>query len=193
VHSDFVMGGFGSPFSEVVFLVIVVVVLLASWVILAASRFVQGGIVERPERVPQLYGYTVCLIALVVGLTSLTSVVQNALTLGNPSYNTESPWNDWSEPSVTSFEAFRVTYDRARELRLGPNASSTPPEPVPEAELRRRYEALRADRIARTRVRAQRELVTNGLMLAVAIVLFTVHWRWVKRRVEVAGNRAAAG
>src|SRR5919202_2386384 len=74
VRSDFVMGGVGSPFSIVAF-VIVVVVLVASWVILASSRFVQGGIVERPERVPQLYGYTVCLVALVVGLASLTSLV----------------------------------------------------------------------------------------------------------------------
>jgi hypothetical protein len=179
-----------SPFSFL-FLAIVAVVLVASWVILAASRFVQGGIVERPERVPQLYGYTVCLIALVFGVTSLISLVESALTLGTPAYNTESAWNDWSEPSVTSFEAFRATYDRARELRAGPNAPA--PEPVAEPELRRRYEALRADRITRAQVRARRSLVTNGLTLAIAVVLFVVHWRWLRQRVDRAGAPAAAG
>lgn len=37
------------------FVLIVIIVAIATWVILAASRFTQGGIVERPERVPQLY------------------------------------------------------------------------------------------------------------------------------------------
>ena len=157
-------------------------VLIASWVILAGSRFVQGGVVERPERVPQLYGYTMCLIALIVGITSVLSLVESGMALANPAHGAESEWSAWSEPSVTSFEAFRATYDRGREARSGPNAP--PPEPVPEVELRRRYEALRADRIARTRVAAQRSLVTSGLSLAIAAILFVVHWRWLRRRVE---------
>lgn len=45
----------GGPFGF--FLVVVLaVVLIAAWIILAGSRFVQGGVVERAERVPQLYG-----------------------------------------------------------------------------------------------------------------------------------------
>lgn len=43
-------GPFGLLFS-----VVTAVVLLVAWVILAASRLVQRGVVERPERVPQLY------------------------------------------------------------------------------------------------------------------------------------------
>jgi hypothetical protein len=39
-----------SPFG-MVFTIIVILVLIATWVILATSRFTQGGIVERPERV----------------------------------------------------------------------------------------------------------------------------------------------
>jgi hypothetical protein len=163
---------------------VVAIILIASWVILAGSRFVQGGIVERPERVPQLYGYTVCLIAVVAAFASAISLVENGLALANPTYSAEDEWADWSQPSVTSFEAFRATYDRARELRAGPNAPA--PEPIAEPELRRRYEALRADRIDRVRIRAQRSLVTSTLTLAIAIALFAIHWRWLRRRVEAA-------
>jgi hypothetical protein len=170
-------------------LAIIAIVLVASWVILAGSRFVQGGIVERPERVPQLYGYTACLIALVVALVSLISIIENALALGNPTHSSEGPWGDWSQPSVTSFEAFRVTYDRTRTMHAGPNAP--PPEPVPEPELRRRYEALRADRIETNRLQAWRRLVGNGLTLLVAIALFAWHWRWLRTRP--AEERAAPG
>lgn len=46
-----------APFG-IFFAIVAAVVLIAAWVILAGSRFIQGGVVERPERVPQLYGYT---------------------------------------------------------------------------------------------------------------------------------------
>ena len=157
---------------------IVALLLVASWVVLAGSRFVQGGIVEHPQRVPQLYGYTACLIALILGLVSLKSVVEGALTLADPAHASATPWADWSQPSVTSFEAFRVTYDRAREMRAGPDQAR--PEPLPENELQRRYEAMRADRIAQNRVAAKRSLVIDGFMLALAIAIFAVHWRWLR-------------
>ena len=179
-----------SPFSFF-FVAFVAVLLVASWVILAASRFIQGGIVERPERVPQLYGYTVCLIALVAGVVSLLSVVESGLALANPAYHNESPWSGWNEPSVASFEAFRATYDRPRELRAEPG--TPPPERPTEAELRRRYEGLRADRVQRVRIAAQRSLITSSLTLLLAVAGFAWHWRWLRRRVGPVVRRLDAG
>jgi hypothetical protein len=163
-----------------IFSVIAAVILIAAWVILASSRFVQGGVVERPERVPQLYGYTVCLIALIWGLVSAISIVGNALSLSAPELRGSSEYN-WGEPAVTSFEAFRATYDRVR--RMGADPRDTRLDSVPEPELRRRYEALRADRIRRARFEARRELITDTLSLAIAVALFAFHWRWLRRRV----------
>jgi hypothetical protein len=167
-------GDFGLFFSSVS-----AFVLIAAWVILAASRFVQGGVVERPERVPQLYGYTVCLIALIWGLTSALSIVDDALSLSAPELRNSR--FGWGEASVTSFEAFRVTYDRARRIGA-PMQTDAPFDTIPEPELRKRYETLRADRIQRSRYEARRELVTGTLSLAIAAGLFVFHWRWVRRR-----------
>ena len=136
---------------------------------------------ERAERVPQLYGYTVCLIALIWALVSTISIVENALSVSAPELRGTSEFN-WMEPSVTSFEAFRATYDRAR--RMGADPRDTQLDTVPEPELRRRYEALRADRIGRARFEARRELITGTLSLAIAVALFAFHWRWVRRRVD---------
>lgn len=161
--------------------ILLAIVLIAAWVILAASRFVQGGVVERPERVPQLYGYTACLIGLVMAITSALSLVEAGLALTSPIYQApDQEWGGWGEPSVTSFEAFRATYDRAREMRAGPNDPR--PEPIAEAELQRRYEALRTDRIARVEARARRTLLTSGLSLLIGVALFAFHWRWLRRR-----------
>jgi hypothetical protein len=165
------------------FSIVAAVVLIAAWVILAGSRFVQGGVVERPERVPQLYGYTVCLVALIWALTSALSIVEAVLSLSAPELRRSSEFS--IEPSVTSFEAFRATYDRARRMNAPDSREAL--DTVPEPELQRRYEALRADRIRRGRFDAHRELITNTLSLAIAIALFGFHWRWLRRRVSTAG------
>ena len=163
------------------------IILVASWVILAGSRFVQGGVVERPERVPQLYGYTMCLIGVLVGLTSVLSIVEHALTFADPTQAT-SEWAGWSEPSVSSFEAFRMTYERSQQMSGMPTIRS-----LPDDELRRRYADLRADRIARNRAAATRGLITSLLTLAIAAALFAFHWRWLRRRVEVASVGTSSG
>ncbi len=158
------------------------IVVIAAWVILASSRFVQGGVVERPERVPQLYGYTVCLIALVWALTSVVSIVDATLTLSAPLYRGDREFPGM-EPSVSSFEAFRTTYDMSRRYMSGGDPSAAKLETVPEPELRRRFDALRADRTERNSVDARRSLITSVLSLLIAAALFAFHWRWLTRRV----------
>jgi hypothetical protein len=156
---------------------VVGIVLIAAWVILAGSRFVQGGVVERPERVPQLYGYTVCLVSLFWAITSAIAVVSSVLTLRTPEYRS-SEFGPM-EPSVTSFEAFRSTYEQSRRF-MSPDPREKV-DTVPEPELRRRYEGLRADRIQRNTVEAQRSIITSGISLVIALALFVLHWRWLRR------------
>jgi hypothetical protein len=183
-------GGIDSPFSFF-FVVLLAVILVATWVILAASRFVQGGVVERPERVPQLYGYTACLVGLLWALTSAVTLVEKVLERTEPALAPTSEFAGWGEPSVTSFEAFRATYDRAR--RFGPGEAQSPPaDSIPEAELRRRFDALRADRIAQARFRTRNAIVTSVFGLVVGSALFLFHWRWLRRRtLDLDGARAA--
>jgi hypothetical protein len=160
---------------------------IAAWIILASSRFVQGGVVERPERVPQLYGYTVCLVALFWAIVSAISIVDASLTLRAPLYRGDREYMGM-EPSVSSFEAFRTTFDMSRRM-MSPDPRSAPADTVSEPELHRRYEALRVDRMERNSVEARRSLVTSTLSLLIAGALFAFHWRWLRRT----GNAPAFG
>jgi hypothetical protein len=175
--------GPSSPFDGAL-LAVVALMLVAAWVILAGSRFVQGGVVERSDRVPQLYGYTVCLIGLMMAITSFITLVGAAMSLASPLYPVSAEWSGWPEPSVTSFEAYRATYDQARAMRADPGAPQ--PEPIADPELRRRFEAMRDDRVARTEAKARQTLVTSGLSLLLGVGLLAFHWRWLRRRSELA-------
>ena len=165
-------------------------ILLALWLLLARSHFIQGDDMERPSRVAQLYGYSVCLVAVIVFLASTNSLLENAFTLADPLQPRESfyPYG----ASLTSFEAFRATYDRERLERAMPG-QTVAPDTTPEPVLRARYEALRADRIAANSFQARRGVATSTLSLLLALGLFVVHWRWLRTRAgtPVGGGDAA--
>ena len=165
-----------APFG-LTFSVVLAIALIATWVILASSRFVQGGVVERPERVPQLYGYTVCLIALIWALVSVVSILENSLSLASPEMRRTSQFG--MDPSVTSFESFRLTYDQTRRFS-SPNPEAKL-DTIPEQELRKRYESLRTDRIQQNLFKAKRDIVVAAVSLVIAAAVFLFHWRWLRR------------
>jgi hypothetical protein len=147
------------------------------WLVLARSSLVHGGDMERSDRVPQLYGYTVCLIAIVVMLVNVGSIVNRSFTLANPLMSSGSPFG-WGDVRYSSFEAYKasVSYNPGPI----PAGASTAPK-LTDAELRTQFEALRADQIARNQIDARRELTESILMLLLSAALFAWHWRWVRR------------
>jgi hypothetical protein len=158
------------------------ILLVLVWVIVARSTFIQGDDMERPNRVAQLYGYAVCLIAVVVFLASANSFVENLFTAANPLRGGADRFG--IQPSVTSFEAYRATVSRDPRMN-GPAASGAQIGSLPDSTLRARYEVLRADRVDQARFDAERSLATSGLLLVLSLALFAVHWRWL-RAVTVA-------
>jgi hypothetical protein len=56
---------------------------------------------------------------------------------------------------------------------------------------RRRFEALRADRMDSNRLQAWRRIVGSGLTMLIAIGLFAWHWTWLRARM--AEERAMVG
>jgi hypothetical protein len=159
--------------------IVVILVGLVVWVGLARSSLVQGGQMERSDRVPQLYGYSVCLIALVVMLVNVSTIIDRVFTLSDPlSGGDRFGWGGGAV--LSSFEAYKATMDRG--VYRPPGADAAPAEPKPtDAELRARFEALRADQIARSRNDARRDLTSGVLMILVAGALFLWHWRWLRR------------
>lgn len=131
-----------------------------------------------PSRLPptphQVYGYTVCLVAVVVALISLSSMVRHVFSLSAPLQG--GPWNS---VTLTSFEAYKATYRGEGFRGSGPAPAR---DALSDDELRRQYEALRVARIATNRFEAQKGLVTHGLLLLVAAILFGVHWVWLRRQ-----------
>jgi hypothetical protein len=159
-----------------VFLVLVIVV----WGVAVIVIGFKGGRVDRANRVPQLYGYTICLVAVITVLITLPGLVDNFFTLSNPAHgDTRFGFG----ASLGSFEAYKASQNQDEGVGEAlADRRARPEDPPPsDEELRRRYEALRADQIASNLFEARRSLVSNGILLVLALALFIGHWRWLRR------------
>jgi hypothetical protein len=141
---------------------------------------------DKPNRVPQIYGYTVCVIAVITFLICASVIVNNVFDLTNPIQA-----GFGFESSLSSFEAYQATYQRDQRAVVAGSANAVRPDTASEATLRTRYEALREDRIGRVRFNAWKAIVTSGLLAIISVVLFALHWRWM-RRLGTAAEAAGA-
>ena len=167
----------GSPAS---FLIgVALFLLLAVWLTSAVIVSQKGDDVDRPNRMAHLYGYTVCLIGLIIGLISLSSILNAFFDRANP-LQSESPFG----ASLTSFESYKATY--RRESTMFDRSEGAKPDTTSDASLHARYDALVTDRVAATRYRTAKSLTVGFIFLLISIALFVTHWRWVRRLNDVA-------
>ena len=138
---------------------------------------------ERPYWGTQFYAYSVCIIAVIVFLFSLTSLLGSAFDAAQPLRARVG-----FGAILTSFEAYKATYDREERMFNRTPATNAPPS---DDELRRRYEALRQDRIDDKKFQFLRSLVSDGLLLCLALALFAVHWRLAGRAARLGAGGAA--
>ncbi|HEY8851760.1 MAG TPA: hypothetical protein VIM36_06235 [Gemmatimonadaceae bacterium] len=135
------------------------------------------------SRVPQAYGYAVCFITVIVMLFSIKGVVDAAFDLSDPLRA------DANGRPITNFELYKNANRTPTPVKdqNGPMPVTATPvrskaDTVSDAELHKLYDAEREAAIGNARFRAIRSLVGNLLLIILAAVLFTIHWRWLRRR-----------
>lgn len=146
----------------------------AAWFFMAATLVFRGDNVEKPNRMAQFYGYSVCLIAIIVGLFTISSLIGTSFERAHP-LESSSMFGE----SLSSFDAYKAS--RNLQQQMEERAGVTRPDTVSDAALHAQYSGLVQDRIAHVRYDSSKTLVTSGLMLLAAIVLFGLHWRWLRR------------
>ena len=160
-----------------------VLLLGAAWLFMAATLVFRGNDVDKPNRMAQFYGYSVCLVSIIVALLSAVSIIDSAFERANP---LQSEFGFGA--SLVSFESYRAT--QRREQAMFERTGAARPDTMSEAALRRQYDALVTDRVATVRYRTAKSFVTGTFALLIATVLFVLHWRWVGRRDHRAATEA---
>ncbi len=140
--------------------------------------------IENQSRMAQGYGYAVCLIAVVVGLASMGGLVNSLFDYSDPVHSDR---YGGSGLTVTSYNAYKRAYyarepRRVASERGGPDAVAVKGDSIPDVTLRQMYQDDRLDHVENTRFRALKNMVSAALLLIVSIILFTIHWKWLRRQ-----------
>lgn len=138
------------------------------------------------NRIAQAYGYAVCFITVIMMLFSIKSVVDAAIDLSDPLRAEGSR----SGRTLTNFEVYKIE-GRNQGVRPSPIAPVVAPTKgsvasdsatISDADLRRLYDAERETAIGNARFRSVRTLIGSVFLIALAVVLFGIHWRWLRKR-----------
>lgn len=137
------------------------------------------------NRIAQVYGYAVCLITVIVILISIKSVVDAAIDLSDPIRAEGGGYGRMGRP-LSNFELYKMDARREPDPRRTmplPVGTPTPrADTLSDAELRKLYDAEREQVIGNVKFRSTRTLVGSLLLIIVAVVLFAIHWRWLRQR-----------
>jgi hypothetical protein len=133
------------------------------------------------SRIAQVYGYAVCFITVIVILISIKSVVDAVIDLSDP-IRADTGGYGRSGRSLSDFELYKLPGPAA----AAPVKAQT--DSMSDTDLRKLYDAEREQSIGNVKFRAMRTLIGNGLLIIVAVILFLVHWRWLRERDVVAAS-----
>ncbi len=131
---------------------------------------------EKSKKVgAQIYGYAVCLVAVITFLISVTTLVNAIIDLQDPLY---AGWTTQGAPSLASFENYKMDILKSTPGGDGSTQTSYIPD---DQTLRSMFEAAKADKIRSTRHKANQSVIIGGLLIIICIILFVTHWRWMRK------------
>ena len=124
---------------------------------------------EKKSKAPLVYGYAICLVAVITLLISIAGIIFAVMDLGDPLYAGRSS----GKTSLASFENYKM------DMLKSPDEKQAW---IPDDEtLRTMYESEKDDVIRRVRHDSMRSLYINAVLITICIVLFLTHWRWMRR------------
>lgn len=129
---------------------------------------------EKANRVAaQVYGYAVCLVAVIALLISITSLINAVLDLGDPVHAGYTPAGS---PSLASYDNYKLDVMRSFQQQSGKENY------VPtDDELKRMYEAALKDKIRGVEHNANKSIIISSIIIGLCMMLFFTHWRWLNR------------
>ncbi len=134
----------------------------------------------KPKRVgAQIYGYTVCVVAVITFLISTGNFVNSVMDLQGPIH---AGYTREGEPSLASFENYKM--DILRSMPRGNEAAGASYIPD-DNTLREMYEAARNDKVQLEVHKANRNMTISGLLIIICVILFVTHWRWMNKITHV--------
>jgi len=130
--------------------------------------------------VPQLYGYAVCLVAVITFLLSFTAMVIAIVDVDEPLH---AGWSFPVSPSLASYENYKM--DVLKFTKGDLVTTSYLPD---DQTLHAMYDAAKAERVLKVKHQARQSVIIGGLLIIVSVILFVSHWLWMQKQIPLPGK-----
>jgi hypothetical protein len=129
----------------------------------------------RSNRIQQIYGYLVCLIAIITLLIAVSSLIGAIFDLNRPTQADRGMMMGYM-----TYDAFRS--QQINEAKNAPRDTTATGATLPaDSTIERRYKEAKAAQQSYDHWQAVKSIVTSSIMIIVALILFIIHWRWLRR------------
>ena len=122
---------------------------------------------EKKTKIPQVYGYAVCIVAIITILISVADLITSVMDASDPLY----AWGDNKE--LSSFENFKVDV-----LKSGKNEASYVPD---DTTLKAMYEDAKTHKIRRVKHQTTKSIIVSSILIVISLTLFITHWMWMRQ------------
>lgn len=122
---------------------------------------------EKKTKIPQVYGYAVCIVAIVTFLISLATLITSIIDASDPLYT----WGE--DQKLSSFDNFKM-----EALKSGQNESAYKPS---DETLKNMYEDAKNHKIKRVQHQTTKSIIVNAILIVISIILFVIHWQWMRK------------
>jgi len=130
---------------------------------------------EKSQRIAaQIYGYAVCLVAVITFLISVTTFVNAVIDYGDPLHSGYTPQGS---PSLASFETYKM--DVLKSSQKGDDNSKAAFTPDDQT-LHAMYDAAKNDKIQSSRHDSNKSMLISGILIVICVILFITHWTWMR-------------
>lgn len=122
---------------------------------------------EKKTKIPQVYGYAVCIVAIITILISVADLITSVIDASDPLY----AWGD--DQRLSSFENFKVD-----ALKSGKNEAAYVPD---DSTLRIMYEDAKNHKIRRVKHQTTKSIIVSSILIVISTTLFIIHWIWMRK------------
>lgn len=132
---------------------------------------------EKSNKIPQIYGYTICVIAVITFLISTTSFINAYIDKGDLLYANSYNMNK----NLASFEIYKMSVLRQTNTEGEAISSNYIPD---DSEIKVMFDAAINQKISTASHQNKRQLIVSGFLGLLSLVLFSTHLFWMRKLIK---------
>lgn len=133
---------------------------------------------NKQNSMAQIYGYIVCLVAVITFLICISNLITAVIDHGDPLH---AGFDNDKKSSLASFEIYKMDLLKS-SAKDGEGKAAYIPD---DQTLHTMYDSAKAEKISDALHNSNRTIIVCTIVLIISIVIFMTHWMWMRKLAKI--------